>query len=316
MEIRPLDPLSPHELAKVLELVNIVYRREMSERFYRWRFLDNPFGPPLVTLLWDGATLAGHYAASPMRSWWQREIASAQSMTTMTHPDYRNRGVFTSLAKDLYERMAALGFQMIWGFPNTQSHYGFNAKLGWRDVAVTFTMTRVLGDSDEAGAVTELSRPAAGADQLWARSDDGRVYPSIRDARYLTWRYVENPSIAYRYLTLPGSERDLLFVVKEYSTSPTTRALEVVDYLYAGAPARFGELMRNVLGWARELGFASVRAWMSTSDAAFGELEKLNFVPREPLTYFGGRTFAPLAIPDARWNDAGFHITMGDSDNY
>jgi GNAT superfamily N-acetyltransferase len=311
MDARPLDPTSERELSSVLELFRLVYGFELSSTLYRWRFLDNPFGSPLVTLLWDGETLAGHYAASPMRSWCRGEVRSAQSMTTMTHPAYRNRGVFTSLAEDLYTRMAALGYGMIWGFPNTQSHYGFTTKLGWRDVTLMFTMTRVLGeqDGDTADELTELPY---GIDELFARSDDGRFYPSARDARYMAWRYAANPTVRYRFF----ADDDVLLVAKDYATSPTTRSLEVVDYLYAHAPKRFGALLRATCGWAKSRGYTTVRTWMATTDAAFGELEKLGFVPREPLAYFGGRTLGDFAIPDARWNHSEFAITMGDSDNY
>src|SRR5579871_1386552 len=114
MELRALDPHSDAELDAVLALFRLVYRTEMSRAMYRWRFLDNPFGPPLVSLLWDRETLAGHYAASPIRGWFGAPIAAAQSMTTMTHPSLRNRGVFTQLASDLYRRMEhELGVQMI-----------------------------------------------------------------------------------------------------------------------------------------------------------------------------------------------------------
>lgn len=317
MEIRALDAGSPDELSSVLELFKLVYRWDLGTAFYRWRFLDNPFGSPLVTLLWDGATLAGHYAASPMIGWYGgRDIPAAQSMTTMTHPEYRNRGVFTTLATDLYARMEAQGIQMIWGLPNTQSHYGFVTKLGWRDVALLFTMTRVLKDTDRAGEVEELAGVPASATSLWQRSDDGRVFASRRDERYLRWRYVANPQVRYHFFTLPGRADDLLFVGKEYATSPTTRSLEIVDYLYGRDPKLFGALMRNLLGWAQERGFATVRTWMAMADPAFGELEKLAFVPREPLAYFGARTFAGLELPATQWNHAGFYLTMGDSDNF
>jgi GNAT superfamily N-acetyltransferase len=313
MDARPLDPTSERELSSVLDLFQLVYGFELPRAVYRWRFLDNPFGAPLVTLLWNGQTLAGHYAASPMRSWWRGEVQSAQSMTTMTHPAYRNRGVFTSLAEDLYARMTALGYQMIWGLPNTQSHYGFTTKLGWRDIAVMFTMTRVLGEQDgKTDALDELVELPSGVDDLFARSDDGRLYPSARDASYMRWRYVGNPTVRYRFF----AGDDVLLVAKDYTTSPTTRSLELVDYLYARAAKRFGALVRATCAWAQARGYTTVRTWMATTDAAFGELEKLGFAPREPLAYFGGRTLGGFVIPDAHWSHAGFGITMGDSDNY
>jgi len=318
MDIRPINPQSLDELASVLELFRVVYRTDLSAAAYRWRFLDNPFGAPLVTLLWDGATLVGHYAASPMRAWVGGEIAAAQSMTTMTHPSYRNRGVFTALAEDLYARMEQQGIELIWGFPNTQSHYGFVNKLGWRDIALVFTMTRLVTGADRAGAgaIEELAGVPGGVTALFERSQDGCALAAMRDERYLRWRYVENPLAKYVFLTLPGGASDVLVVAKEYVPAPNTRALEIVDYLHARAPERFGALLHDVLGWAYDHGYAMVRTWMSLADPAFGQLEKLGFVPKEPLAYFGGRTFGGFAMPESAWSAAGFSLRMGDSDNY
>lgn len=306
---------SAEELDGVLSLIRLVYRVEISPAFYRWRFLDNPFGQPLVTLLWDGDQLVGHYAAAPTIAWFGQDVPAAQSMTTMTHPDYRNRGVFTKLAADLYRRMESMGIRMVWGLPNTQSHYGFVTKLGWRDVALLFTMTRAVTDHDQSGELEELTVLPAGLTSLWQRSDNGRVFASRRDERYFRWRYVDNPMIRYRYVSLPGGNGDMFAVTKDYVTT-SARYLEVVDYLYGDQPRRFGELLRGLLRWARERDYTAVRTWISMADPAFPELEKLGFVPKEPLAYFGARTFGDFSIPDMKWNHTGFYLTMGDSDNY
>jgi GNAT superfamily N-acetyltransferase len=306
MEARPFNPQAP-ELEAVLELFRTVYRSEMTPALYRWRFLESPFGAPMISLLWDGAVLAGHYAASPMRSWLNGPVASAQSMTTMTHPSYRNQGVFTDLARDLYARLTERGVKWVWGLPNTQSHYGFHAKLGWRDIALMFTMTKVL--AAETGTVTLTAEPPASAGALFDRADDGRLYPARRDEAYLRWRYVANPSNRYSFV----AAGDVLFVIKEYRPSPEVRALELVDYVFI-RPSHFAALVRELLGWARSEGFTHVRTWIALSDPGFRELEKLGFVPKEPLAYFGGRELAPFGL-DA-WTHDRVAITMGDSDNY
>lgn len=322
METRPLDTTSPSEVADVLALVRLVYGRDMSEAFYRWRFLASPFGAPLVSLLWDGGTLAGHYAMSPTRSWCGAlggPVATAQSMTTMTHPDYRNRGVFTDLAADLYARAESRGVAMVWGMPNTQSHFGFREKLGWRDIGVMFTMARAVTATDAASVapVLELlSGPPTEVGELFARSDDGRVFLAAREHAYFQWRYLDHPTVTYRFATLPGGAGDVLAVIKSYEVTADVRSLEVVDCLYGRSPARFGELMRALIAHASSTGHAFVRTWMGLADPAFGALEKLGFVPREPLAYAGGRELGTSRLPATTWSHAGCYVTMGDSDNY
>src|SRR5690349_19496844 len=115
-------------------------------------------------------------------------------MTTMTHPDYRNQGVFSKLAEHLYGRMAELGVCLVWGFPNTQSHYGFIQRLGWRDIALVVTMTREADYvPSDAPVLTSLSAIDHRTSDLLERSKDGRIYPAHHTVQYLQWRYVEHP---------------------------------------------------------------------------------------------------------------------------
>jgi GNAT superfamily N-acetyltransferase len=315
MDARSIDPASSRDIEESLQLFKLVYGRTMSERFYRWRFIDNPFGPPMVSLLWDGETLAGHYSVSPTRAMVdsQPQLA-AQSMTTMTHPSYRNRGVFTILAEHLYDRMADLGARMVWGLPNTQSHYGFTQKLKWKDVGLIATMTQLVGPGERGGSIDEGRTNGPAVTDLFERSVDGRIFPSIKDEAYIRWRYVDHPEQQYRLFGLPSSD-DVLFVTKDYET-PQGMALEVVDYLYARQPPLFSAAMRGLLDWARERRYAMVRTWMSMADPAFLHLEKLGFAPREPIAYFGGRALGAFELPADSWSERRWCVTMGNSDNY
>jgi len=318
METRPLDESSPGELATVLALFRTVYGWELSEEFYRWRFLRNPFGPPMVSLLWDGATLAGHYSVCPMRSRvGDRIVRSAQSMTTMTHPNYRNRGVFVTLATDLYARMATeMGVAMVWGFPNTQSHYGFVHRLGWRDIGVVVTLSRAVGGRPgDAPRLAALEAPDDRVSRLFDKSVDGRIYPSCRDAEYLNWRYVENPTNRYTILML-GDRVDALAVVKPYEQAPGRTSLEVVEVMYGNEPEHVLPLFEGLLAFAEEEGHQYLRTWLALTDPAFPALERLGFAPKEPIFYFGGRTLGAFELPEDELRLENWAISMGDSYNY
>jgi len=57
-------------------------------------------------------------------------ILAAQSADTMTHPDYRYKGLFTELASLTYQLCRSSGIQLVFGFPNQNSLQGFITKLG------------------------------------------------------------------------------------------------------------------------------------------------------------------------------------------
>jgi hypothetical protein len=74
-----------------------------------------------------------YYGVIPCFLWCDgKVILAAQSADTMTHPDYRNRGLFVELANLTYELCRAEGIKIIFGFPNQNSLPGFINKLGWQ----------------------------------------------------------------------------------------------------------------------------------------------------------------------------------------
>lgn len=315
LELRPLDVTSDREIDAVLALFRLAFGRDLSRAFYDWRFLENPFGPPMVNLLWDGDVLAGHYSVAPLPMFWDRECLVVQSGTTMTHPAYEGRGVFTTLASGLYERIAEHGVVAVWGMPNTKSHFGLTQRLGWRNVGIVPTMTHRL----EAAAPKSQQAVAPVAlgpdiDALYRDSLDGRIFASTRDTRYLDWRYRRGTDGPYRFFGLGGG-RDAFAVVKEWKTADG-RALEVVDYLYGKRPDAMGELTAGLIALAHEEGFASVRMWMDVEDPAFGHLDKLHFAPREPLTYFCVRPIGERVIAERDRMSSRWYLTMGNSDNF
>jgi len=61
-----------------------------------------------------------------------RTILAAQSSDTMTHPGYRNKGLFVKLAELTFELCRSAGIGILFGFPNQHSLPGFLHKLGWQ----------------------------------------------------------------------------------------------------------------------------------------------------------------------------------------
>ncbi|MDP4602270.1 MAG: GNAT family N-acetyltransferase [Schleiferiaceae bacterium] len=56
---------------------------------------------------------------------------AAQSGDTMTHPNHQKRGLFTLLARAVFEECKKQSIALVFGFPNAQSYPGFVHKLNW-----------------------------------------------------------------------------------------------------------------------------------------------------------------------------------------
>ena len=122
----------PEDLDSIRALYRNVWDYNRPLSFDHWRYVTSPDGLCPVTLAVDGDRLAGAYTVWPVKvRVGDQVVTGAQSMDTMTHPDYQGQGVFTKLAEACYEIAAGRGFKVLYGYPNPLSYPGFVKRLGW-----------------------------------------------------------------------------------------------------------------------------------------------------------------------------------------
>ncbi|MBN2465952.1 GNAT family N-acetyltransferase, partial [candidate division WOR-3 bacterium] len=214
------------------------FGRRMERREWEWRFLRKPAGRGLVELAWDGTTLAGHYAVSPVRMRVRgNDVTAALSGTTMTHARYRGVGLLPLLARRTYARARQAGQVLAMGFPNKNSHRGLVRDLRWRDVYEVPRFSLHLGDrrweTEDGGVaqVLELERFDRRFDRLWDEVKDVHPISVVRDRRYLQWRFVENPESEYRIFAYEDGRRIRGYAVaKRYG-----KEMHIVDILCLNA---------------------------------------------------------------------------------
>lgn len=129
MLVREYEPGDEEE---IMELFEEAFKRPLDERFWRWRYLNNPYGKGIISLMYEGDKLVGHYAVIPIPLSIHGEvIKAALSMTTMTHPDYWKRDIFTTLATRVYSICEKENVKIVLGFANKNSYHGLTERLGW-----------------------------------------------------------------------------------------------------------------------------------------------------------------------------------------
>lgn len=317
MEIRSYAPGDEQEIRN---LFKVSFGRELDAKFWKWRFMDNPSDPDrlFIHLMWDGPVLAGHYAVSPVRmNIAGQERLTALSMTTMTHPEYAGRGIFTQLAESVYRELQRAGYYMVWGFPNHNSHYGFVRRLEWTDI-YQVPMLRVmrphLRRSTSLSArvqiierfddrVDALLESALGAEKFWV----------VRDEQYLNWRYISEPSHKYTALGLWDDGRLEGYIITKLYTNGQQLEGDIVDVLAVHDEASWDELLSHALHVLLEKGATAINGWFNPHHPAHRLLERWGFRLTAPVTWLGARVFdseSVLATPEYK----DWYITMGDSD--
>ncbi len=115
-----------------------------SREFWRWKHDRNPFGASPVLVAEAEGRIVGLRAF--MRWQWQsggNTVPAVRAVDTVTHPDWRGRGIFTRLTLRLVEEMQEEGVAFVFNTPNARSRPGY-LKMGWQDVGRVSLWVRPL----------------------------------------------------------------------------------------------------------------------------------------------------------------------------
>ncbi len=129
----------PSDIDGVIKLLNIVFGHNRTIEWWKWKYELNPNGfygeEGDIWVAEADNEIVGHYAIiSESLKFNSKIITVAQSVDTAVHPDYRRRGIFTSLANKVYAD-AKNRYDFIYGFPSEMAYKGF-IKLGWKDFRI------------------------------------------------------------------------------------------------------------------------------------------------------------------------------------
>lgn len=117
------------EFKQLVTLQNEVYKERgitfTVDGFKRW-YVDNPLGKAISFNAFDGDKMVAHYVCIPTKMIIDgRVVDGIKSMATVTHPNYRGRGLFKTLAKMTYDYAKEHGYEFVVGVANANSFPGF-----------------------------------------------------------------------------------------------------------------------------------------------------------------------------------------------
>jgi len=281
--------------AAILDLFNRSFPHSpRSLEHFRWKYQRNPFGNERISLAFDAeGKLVGQYAGYPLRLTTGEEVHHIGD--TMTDPAVRHvgRGPTSILGRTVQH------FYEMFCEGRIAFNFGFNA------ANIQKFSTRFLrAERVEPVEYRVWPHPPRIARwQRWARGYQIEIVREVtpefdalnhgfsvrRDARYLTWRYLQCPDVDYLFLAL-----------RRWRKLAGWSVFRVKD----------GKLL-----WVDGLGEQKIllrQAADGREVIAWGRLEA-PFEPRpEPQDL--GVMCVPFAMPDAVERMRHFRYAMGDSD--
>lgn len=309
----------PGDEIAILELFKASFNKDLSLDFWNWRFRDNPVRKFMIKLMWDNDVLAGHYAVCPTQMMIEgNSVLTSLSMTTMTHPNYAGRGIFSKLAEELYHDIHnEFGVAAVWGFPNTNSHYGFIKNLAWRDLAVIPTLSMKTSRFKGGGkmSISHINDFDEKHVNGFREVTSGFSVKTDRSLAYLKWRFIQNPVNVYDVFELEDAGSSYYAVTKKFKSFSESGSYEV-DILETSFPAEsgaVGSLVATILDHYRSFNISKINLWLPLTDPRHIHFEKNGFSYEPPLTYLGIRAFDAALKPKVD-DFRNWFFAMSDSD--
>lgn len=269
-------------------LYELCFNQAMDREEVEWRYFKNPQKDIVACFAFDDGKLIANYSVSPVPLYHKgKVIKAAQSLNTMTHPNYMGRGLFVTLAKEVYSFLKNNGYDLVWGFPNYISNRTFVTRLEWKDVLTIPTLEVSLDGlrHNEAGInVVEDNEILLDYTSCLNNHDAIQVNKSNE---YLYWRYAIHPHIEYRVFaySVDGLHATSRIICKEYKD-----ILNIVDYSIRNTN-ELSQLLNRVINYANSLDKNKISIWAQLGDDMHLTLEKCGARNTAPITYFGNVLF-------------------------
>jgi len=300
-------PYEPEWRERVRQLHHEVFGASASAEEFDWWFERNPAGPRVISLVPDGERAAGAASMSFFRMRLNGDEADAAvALDIATHPDFRGRGVFSTLQLLNEDVAARAGAQAALGFTNPEAGPIYVGKLGWRELTWLRIWARpLLLPARKARGVEPLERFGPETDELYERARGRWANHVVRRSEHLNWRFLDSPRSYRAFAARRGDRLDGYAVLghKVYAG----RSVGVVADLVASPGAARALLRQCVLEVTDGQALvALVSPWQQRTFLAAG------FLPTHRSIRFIGKPLQPgvtLASGRAAW-----HFTLGDMD--
>ena len=234
-----------------------------NEKFLNWQYNSNPSGKAVIKLAVDNKNnkIAGEYVVIPMKLKVESNVINGTlSLNTLTKKEYRGKGIFKGLAKEVYKECSNSELAFTYGFPNQNSYPGFINKLDFKElgqvplllkplnykVLVERKVSKFLGRltpkfnsykrfnaENKNFKIYDINRSnIKDIDDLWNKIKHNYKVIGVRDSQYIKWRYIDIPLREYKILAIKKDNQVLGYIVANVRDVDGICSGMIVDFLF------------------------------------------------------------------------------------
>lgn len=211
MEIREATEADIPAIVALLKLSLGESLMPKSERYWRWKHIENPFGRSPVLLCWEGNMLIGVRAF--MRWEWKEDkkiYSAVRAVDTATHTEHQGKGIFKRLTLALVDFCRQQKDDFVFNTPNKQSKPGY-LKMGWQEAGklpINVNLARPIGMMRNLIYKSDLIKPEDSSLRYYlehpgleslieSRLNQTKNITTNVSKDYLKWRYLDVPVADY-----------------------------------------------------------------------------------------------------------------------
>lgn len=340
---------------QIIQLLDLVFRNieseKLEEKYWRWEFIDGPFGDAKIWVAEDDDKIVGHYAAIPMRVKVDKEIITgAIVVDVMTHPDYRYQGMFASLGERATKDAGMEGLHFFMGYPTRKNVIPGHLKVGWFIVGsipvlvkplildniirryiknkILHRMAKSLANialkvffrtkkiEDVVGvSIHAVSSFDEQVDDFWQKTSNSYRFIGVRDKKFLNWKFVDNPYRKYKIFIAKKDEKIIGYIVLRVVRKSGINGVLIVDMLtlpdYINVSA---QLIDTAIDYCNDNGIDVIGCLMPKNTLYFKILKKKGFIKTPKKYGFIIHINSSRVTREQLDNMDGWFLTWGDID--
>ncbi len=341
----------PGDESRLNDLFNMVFNQRRSLEAWYWLYRDNlSDGLKIISVAEsDGEIIAEHANVPVPFKFKDKAVMIAQPVDNLVHPDFRGGAIIRAIHRHSYKKYSEEDLPFGFGFP-TDVYYTVGKRLckyedlcsipvlfkrlnlrgtfkgrisslpalfesGIRTISSDIYRLQVLAKKTPCKcSVQRVSVVDRDIDVLWERAKNRYGIMTVRDCRFLTWRYLDKPGDSYDiFLARDRDENPAGYIVVKVSESGGGSTGYIVDILSVNSIVdKF--LLRTALLYfiSKKVDFSLCR--ILREDKVYESLKELGFREHEAFgsTHFIYQLFDQgLDLPFFK-NPKNWHLTYGD----
>jgi len=248
------------------------------------------------------------------------------SFDTGTHPDYRRQGIFKTIGDHHFNEEGKQNIHFSTGFPN-ENFWPGGKKFNWHALCTIpllenneiFSLNIEKSSKFEIIEIQNFDKEFKGFSERF--KDDIPIYLN-RTQKYLTWRFIDKPSLVnsrhqYNYSKFKVVDKSgemVSYIVLKYYQLDNQRYIHLVDFLLPNDENLYKVILIFLIEKAKTQGANFISMFFGRFQPFSNYLKKFGFKYSDTKRVFIVRANNDQLDKNVLFEEKNHYITMGDSD--